>query len=135
MKVIKAKGLLHMETSEAIIRAFFNTYNRLGSGFLESVYRRALAIELKLSGLRVIEEFPLTVYYRGTPVGHFRSDLLVNEEVLVELKAAKRLHSRHSLQLRNALRATNAELGLLMNFGTTPEFKRLVLMNCNKPIS
>ena len=134
MIVNTAGEILHKETSESIIRAFYRTYNRLGFGFLESVYRRALAIELRTCGLTAIEEFPVTVHYRGVSVGHFRSDLLVHDRVMVELKAAQRLHSRHSLQLRNVLRASQIELGLVLNFGPRPEFKRLILMNHNKPV-
>jgi GxxExxY protein len=126
-------ALLHRETSEAIIRSFFHTYNRLGMGFLESVYQRALALELRINGHGVIEEAPVTVYYRGMVVGHFRSDLLVDNTVMLELKAAKRIHSRHYLQLHNALRASTVELGLLLNFGLKPEFKRIILMNHHKP--
>jgi len=133
MSLVRAADFVHKETSEAIIRAFFQTYNRLGFGFLESVYRRALAIELRLGGLVVMEESMVTVHYRGASVGHFRCDLLVNDQVMLELKVAKRLHSRHSLQLRNALRASTVELGLVLNFGPRPEFKRLILMNRNKP--
>ena len=74
MSLVRAADFVHKETSEAILRAFFYTYNRLGFGFLESVYRRALAIGLRISGLVVIEESMVTVLYRGTSVGHFRCD-------------------------------------------------------------
>lgn len=133
MRVNTAVDFIHRETSDSIIRAFYAVYNRLGFGFLESVYRRALALELKSCGLTAIEEFPVTVHYRGTPMGHFRSDLLANDRVMLELKVAKRLHSRHTIQLRNALRAGTIELGMVLNFGPRPEFKRLILMNRNKP--
>lgn len=132
MSTNRSTEFLHEGTSESIIKAFYSTYNRLGAGFLESVYRRAMAIELAIHGLSAVEEFPVSVHYRGIVVGNFRTDLLVNDEIMVELKAAEQLHPRHSLQLRNVLRATSVELGLLLNFGPRPAFKRLILMNRNK---
>ena len=106
----------HSDVSHTIIGGFFDVYNQLGIGFLESVYESALAIELRIAGLEAIRQFPITVHFRGHSVGHFKSDLLVNQCVMVEIKRARRLHSRHKAQLYNALKATEIELGLLPQF-------------------
>jgi len=125
-------GLKHSALTEPIIGVFFDVYNELGSGFLESVYTEALALALHQAGLSVQREIPLAVCFRGRIVGRFRADLVVGGAVLVEAKACPRLHSRHEAQLLNYLRATVMEVGLLLNFGPRPQFKRLLYDNPRK---
>jgi GxxExxY protein len=119
--------LLHAALTERTIGAFFHVYNRLGTGFLESVYRKALARELRKRGLEAREEHPITVLYDGTPVGFFRADLFVGGAVVLEIKAAEAIARAHVTQLLNYLLASDVELGLLLNFGPTATFKRVVL--------
>ena len=112
---------------EPIIGAFYNVYNELGHGFLESVYREAMVIALREKGLQVEREKTVTVRFHNETVGVFRADLIVGSAVIVELKCARMLDSSHEAQLLNYLKATDFEVGLLLNFGTRPTFKRLVL--------
>jgi len=122
----------HKETTEKIIGVFYDVYNELGHGFLESVYEESMAIALREAGQQVIQQAPITVYFRGQVVGDFRADLLINDEVIVELKAARAIESMHEAQLMNYLRATRIEVGLLMNFGPKAEFKRFIFDNDRK---
>lgn len=119
--------LLHEQTTGAVLGGFFAVYTELGSGFLESVYARALAVELRLRGLIVEREAPVRVFYKGIEVGFFRADSLVERAVLVEVKAVERLISAHEQQVRNYLKATTLEVALLLNFGPRPTFKRFIL--------
>jgi GxxExxY protein len=116
----------HEGTTEKIIGVFFEVCNELGHGFLESVYEEAMAIALRDAGIPVIQQGPISVYFRGQLVGDFRADLLVNDEVIVELKGARTIESAHEAQLMNYLRATRIEVGLLMNFGPKAEFRRFI---------
>jgi GxxExxY protein len=125
-------GLKHSALTKQIIGVFFDVYNELGSGFLESVYVQALALALNQAGLSVEREMPLAVCFRGRIVGRFRADLVIGGAVLVEAKACPRLNSRHEAQLLNYLRATVLEVGMLLNFGTRPQFKRLLYDNPRK---
>ncbi|MFZ0704134.1 MAG: GxxExxY protein [Candidatus Korobacteraceae bacterium] len=118
--------LKHSEITEPIIGAFYEVYNELGHGFLESVYREAMVIALQTKGLQVDREKAVTVQFRNQTVGAFRADLIVNTVVIVELKCARVLDMRHEAQLLNYLKATGFEVGLLLNFGARPTFKRLV---------
>jgi GxxExxY protein len=104
----------------------------LGHGYLESVYERSMAIALSEAGIPVVEQAPITVYFRGKTVGNFCADLPVNSQVIVELKAARARETAFEAQLLNYLRATDIEVGLLMNFGPKPEFKRLIYDNERK---
>ena len=124
--------LLQEDLTRRIIGAFFEVYRRLGGGFAESVYEEALARELEEAGLAVDRQAQIPVRYRGAPVGRFRSDIVVNGAVLIEIKAREELHSVHRAQLLNYLRATSLEIGLLFNFGPRPQFKRLVFSNSRK---
>lgn len=108
---------------------FFAVYNELGPGFLESVYVESLAIALFQAGLTVEREKPITVRFRGQVVGKFRADLIVGEVVLVEAKACRKLNAIHEAQILNYLRATSLEVGLLVNFGSRPQFRRLLFDN------
>lgn len=122
----------HKELTYQIIGVFYDVYNELGHGFLESVYQRSLALALESSGLRVRAQVKIPVWFRGQRVGQFEGDLLVNDSVLLELKVANCLILSHTSQLLNYLRATEIEVGLLLNFGVKPEFKRLILENSSK---
>jgi GxxExxY protein len=109
-----------------IIGAFYDVYNALGYGFLESVYKTALERELAERGLRVVREAGAEVRYKGVVVGVFRADLLVESRVVIELKACRRLERAHPAQLLNYLRATDLEVGLLLHFGPRPGFQRFI---------
>jgi GxxExxY protein len=121
--------LLHKEITEKIIKAYYKVYNTLGYGFLEKVYENAMAIELRKMGLEVKCQYPITVYYESEIVGEYFADLIVNDIVVIELKASKSLLEEHECQLINYLKATKIELGLLLNFGKEAEYKRKVFMN------
>ena len=122
----------HGEITQKIIRVFYEVYNELGHGFLESVYEKSLQIALTSAGAKAQTQIEIPVSFRGQCVGKFTADLLVDDCVLVELKAARTLDSSHEAQLLNYLRATDIEVGLLLNFGFKPEFKRLVFDNPRK---
>ena len=118
--------LIDGELTRIIIGAFFKVYNAMGYGFLESVYSRALYIELRNRDLRVEREVGTIVYYEGQPVGRYRIDLLVEGRVVVEIKAAKVLAPEHRRQLLNCLRCSNLDVGLLLHFGPDPKFYRVI---------
>ena len=126
--------LLHKEITEKIIKCFYKVYNTLGYGFLEKVYENALAIELRKIGFEVKCQFPINVYYESEIVGDYYADIIVNNLVIIELKATKQLDEEHEYQLINYLKATKVELGLLVNFGKEAVYKRKVFMNCNKKL-
>jgi GxxExxY protein len=126
--------LLHHEITEKIIKAFYTVYNTLGYGFLEKVYENAMGIELRKLGLPVHQQAPIKVHDHGTLVGEYFADLLVNEFVIIELKAAEALAEEHEAQLLNSLKATEIEVGLLLNFGPKPQFKRKIFTNDQKKI-
>ena len=127
--------LKHKETTDIIIKSFYEVYNELGGGFLESVYENALYIVLTGYGLRVERQKDISVFFRGNIIGDFKADLIVEEKVIVELKAVRTLDTVHEAQLINYLKATNIEVGLLLNFGRKPEFKRFIYDNKRKKIS
>ena len=109
--------LLHRETTDQIIKAFYKVYNALGYGFLEKVYENALVIELREIGFQVEQQKSLKVHYGRHLVGEYFADLVVEEKVILELKAAETIIQAHAAQLQNYLRATEIEVGLLLNFG------------------
>ncbi len=116
----------YQETTRQIIAAFYLVYNTLGYGFLEKVYEEALAYELVHLGLVVRQQAPIEVFYREKKVGDYFADILVNELVIVEIKAVEGLGEKHEAQLLNYLRSTNLEVGLLLNFGPKPQVKRRI---------
>ncbi len=122
----------HTNLTEKVIGAFYKVYNTLGYGFTEKVYENALAIELTKLGLHVGQQKDIAVYYDGQSVGDYVADLVIEEAVLVELKAARHLAEEHEAQLLNYLKATPIEVGLLLNFGPQAEFKRKVYDNERK---
>jgi len=119
------------ELTEKIIKAAYKVHNVLGFGFLEKVYQNALAIELKKIGLNITAEAPLTVYYEDEPVGQYVADIIVEDKVILELKAVKQLAEIHEVQLANYLKATDIEVGLLINFGHSVKVKRKVFSKRN----
>ena len=125
--------LLHEEITDIIIRCFYKVYNELGFGFLEKVYENALLVELKNCGLESEKQIPIEVYYQGYQVGNYFADIIVNNKVIIEIKAGEgSLVEVHELQLINYLRATKIEVGLLLSFGRKPEFKRKIFTNDKK---
>ena len=122
----------YAELTEKIIGLFYQVYNELGFGFLESVYENALAIALAEAGLAVAQQAPIPVFFRGRQVGDFRCDLLVEQKVILELKAVREIAPEHVAQALNYLRATEVEVALILNFGEKPAFKRLVFDNERK---
>jgi GxxExxY protein len=125
-------GLLHKEITDKILKAYYEVYNELGYGFLEKVYQNAMYLELKNLGFDVIPQHPIKVKFKGVNVGDFYADLLINDCIILELKASEFLVYDNELQLLNYLRATHIEVGLLLNFGKKPEFKRVVYTNDRK---
>lgn len=123
----------HGELTQQIIGAFYEVYNALGYGFLEKVYENALVHQLEKIGLQVAQQVPLDVYFDGVIVGQYFADLMVNDQIVVELKAVDAIDEVHAAQLRNYLRATNCEVGLVLNFGPKPTFRRQVMDNHHKP--
>ena len=119
----------HSDLTDKVIKAFYTVYNKLGYGFLEKVYENALLIELRKMNLNVANQIPVKVYYDGVNVGVYFADLIVNNLVIIELKAAEGLAEEHEAQLTNYLKAAEIEVGLLLNFGKTPQFKRKVFSN------
>jgi len=117
---------LHSEITEKIIKAYYTVYNKLGYGFLEKVYERAMIIELQKEGMSCLEQIPIDVFYDSMKVGFYIADIFVEGKVIVEVKAAETLSEAHEAQLTNYLKATEAEVGLLLNFGKKPLFKRKV---------
>ena len=124
--------LLHKELSEKILKIFFDVYNELGYGFLEKVYQNSLSIELRTRGLQVEKQKQIKVYYRGNEVGEYYADLVVNDLIILKLKAAECLVKEFESQLINYLRDTNIGVGILLNFGRNPEFIRKVYQNSRK---
>jgi GxxExxY protein len=118
--------------TEKIIGVFYEVYNELGFGFLESVYREAMRIALGQAGLRVEAEVPVPVSFRGSLVGVFRADLVVDGRVVVELKTADFINKAHEAQLMHYLRSSLMEIGLVMNFGPDARFRRIVMQNARK---
>ena len=119
----------HSTVTEKVIGAFFKVYNTLGYGFAEKVYENSLAIELRKLGLQVEQQKSITVYYEEYHVGEHFADILVNDTVILELKAVRHLLDEHEAQLLNYLKATTVEVGLLLNFGPKAEYRRKVYDN------
>lgn len=122
--------MLHEELTNQVIKSYYKVYNKLGYGFLEKVYQNALAIELQKSGLTTEKQKPISVYYEEEKVGDYFADLIVNQTVILELKAGEgMIIEEHEAQLTNYLRATDIEVGLVLFFGKTPMLKRKIFEN------
>jgi GxxExxY protein len=128
------KGLHHLLT-ERIIRVFYQVYNELGFGFVESVYKEAMQLALMDAGICVESEVNLRVHFRGRLIGVFRADLVVDEQVILELKIADRITKTHETQLLHYLRSTAIEVGLVLNFGESPTVKRVIMTNGRKRLA
>ena len=126
--------LLHKELTEAIIKAFYDVYNELGFGFLEKVYQNSLYLELKARGFEVEAQKQIKGHFKGFEVGEYYADLLVNNTIILELKAVEAIVPEFEHQLINYLRGTDKEVGLLLNFGLKPEFRRKIFENSRKKL-
>jgi len=129
------QNYLHSDITNTILKAFFNVYNKLGYGFLEKVYENSMLVELRKLGLSCISQSPIDVYYDGYKVGNYFADIIVEDNIIIELKASENLCEEHEFQLINYLKATDIEVGLLLNFGKKPEHKRKVLTNDYKNLN
>ncbi len=117
---------LYVDLTDKIIKCFYSVYDELGSGFLESVYERSLMIEFNNNGLNAHNQKSLDVYYKNQLVGDFKADIIVEDKIIIEIKAVAKLTPQHEAQLINYLKATGVKLGLLVNFGEKLEFKRRI---------
>ena len=120
---------LHSALTSKIIKCFYAVYNTLGYGFLEKVYENSLLIELQLIGLKVESQKQIDVFYADEKVGVYFADLVVEDTVIVEIKASEALREENEYQLINYLKASNVEVGLLLNFGKSQEFKSKIFTN------
>jgi len=120
--------LLYKDLTDQILKAFFKVYNELGYGFLEKVYENALAYELSLMGMDVQKQYPIKVYYKDKKVGEYFADILVDDTIILELKATP-IKEMHEFQLLHYLKATDIELGLLLSFGKEARFVRKIFEN------
>jgi GxxExxY protein len=125
---------IYQELTDHVIKAFYKVYNTLGFGFLERVYQNALFIELRSFGLKCEIQKQIKVNYEGYEVGVYYPDIIVNDLLILELKAAESVVEEHELQLINYLKATEIEIGLLLNFGKKPEIRRKIFTNDNKKL-
>lgn len=122
----------HQDVTDLILKAFFNVYNGLGYGFLEKVYENSMMIELKSLGLNCEKQKPIKVYFKNFNVGEYFADIVVENKVILELKSAEAIIEEHEAQLLNYLKAKEIEVGLLLNFGKKPQFKRQIFENVFK---
>jgi GxxExxY protein len=122
----------YKEITDKIISAFYKVYNSLGYGFLEKVYENALIIELKDRGMMAVPQAQIQVFYKGNTVGEYYADIVVEDKIIVEIKAGRDLAPEHEAQLLNYLKATDMEVGLLLNFGPEPQVKRKLFNNDRK---
>lgn len=125
-------NLLHGTITDSILKTYYDVYNHLGYGFLEKVYQNAMYFDLKSLGYKVEAQKPIKVYFKQQLVGEYSADLLVEDKVIVELKACELLMNAHVAQIMNYLKATEIEVGLVLNFGEEPEFKRIIYTNDKK---
>ncbi len=122
----------YKELTENIIKIFYRVYNKLGYGFLEKIYENAMMIEFRREGIPAVPQSPIKVFYEGEILGEYYADILVDNKVIAEIKAAKCLVEENEAQLLNYLKATDIEVGLLLNFGNKPELKRKAFDNSRK---
>jgi len=122
----------HKDLTERIIKIFYRVYNELGYGFLEKVYENAMEIEFDKEGIPALSQSPIKVFYESRVIGEYYADFLVDGKVIVEIKATKSLVEENEAQLLNYLKATDIEVGLLLNFGPKPQVKRKAFSNFRK---
>lgn len=125
-------SILHQELTKSIIKIFYEVYNELGYGFHERVYQNAMYYELKVNGFKVEAQKKIKVYYKEIEVGDYFADIIVNDLIILELKAQEYLVEANEFQLINYLKSTSCEVGLLLNFGKKPEFVRKIYQNNRK---
>jgi len=121
--------MLHKEITDKILKSFYKVYNILGWGFLEKVYENALMIEFSKNGISSHQQHGTIIYYESEEVGKYIADIIVEEKIILELKSCEKLAEQHKNQLINYLKASNLEVGLLLNFGPKPEFNRVIFSN------
>ena len=124
--------LLYKDITDKIIGGTFEVYRTLGYGFLEKVYENAMVIECRKEDIPLTAQSAIKVQYENEIIGEYYADLLVDNKVIVEIKATKSLTEEHEAQLLNYLKATNIEVGLLLNFGPKPKIKRKAFDNLRK---
>lgn len=129
---METNEMLHKELTGAILKLYYEVYNELGYGFLERVYQNALFYELKANGFKVEAQKRISVYYKNMVIGDYFADLIVNDSVILELKAVESLAKEHHYQIINYLRGTECEVGLVLNFGRKAQFMRRVYENYKK---
>ncbi len=122
----------HAELTGKVIGVFYDVYNELGFGFAEEVYHQAMVLALREAKFQIESKAKIPVYFRGRAIANYEADILVEGVLILELKAASALDSAHEAQLLNYLRATDIELGLLLNFGTKPTVRRRIFDNERK---
>ena len=116
----------YSDITEKIIKCAYDVYNSLGSGFLEKVYENALVVKLNKTGLKAEQQFPISVSFENEIVGEFIADILVEDKIILELKAVQELNEIHEAQIINYLKATGIEIGLLINFGPKIQIRRKI---------
>jgi len=126
------QDIKHKAYTEKIIKIFYKVYNKLGYGFLEKIYENAMMIEFRKAGISAESQFAIKVFYEDKIIGEYFADMLVDNKVIIEIKAARNLTLENEAQLLNYLKATDIEVGLLLNFGPKPEIKRKVFDNFRK---
>ena len=129
---IDLKNAKYKSLTEKIIGIFYRVYNNLGYGFLEKVYENAMMIEFKRDDISAVSQYAIKVFYEGEIIGEYFTDILVDDKVIVEIKAVRSIAIENEAQLLNYLKVTDKEVGLLLNFGPTPEIKRKVFNNYRK---
>lgn len=130
------KIMLYKELTGKILEAGFEVSNQLGIGFIESIYRKSLVIALEQKGLKAEQEVSLNVNFRNNLVGEFYADIVVEDKVIIELKTVKNFVNEHFAQLINYLKATEIEVGLIINFGNPKlEFRRFENKFLNKQLN
>ncbi|MFV1976158.1 MAG: GxxExxY protein [Candidatus Scalindua sp.] len=122
----------YIELTEKIIEIYYRVYNKLGYGFLEKIYENAMMIEFKNENISAVSQSAIKVLYEGEIVGEYFADILISDKIILEIKAAKNIAEEHEAQLLNYLKATNIEVGLLLNYGPKPNFKRKAFDNTRK---
>jgi GxxExxY protein len=121
-----ADNYIHSDISSQILKAYYKAFNKLGAGFLEKVYQKGLLIELRKAGLKCYESHPIQVFYDETPIGVYYADIIVEDCIIIETKSVEYLRPEHDAQILNYLKATDIEVGILLNFGLKPEIRRKV---------
>jgi len=122
----------YKELTEKIIKIFYKIYNKLDYGFLEKVYENAMMVEFKKEGIPAVPQSPIKVFYDGEVIGEYYADILIDNKIILEIKASRNLVDENEAQLLNYLKATNVEVGLLFNFGIKPEVRRKAFDNLRK---